>query len=678
MKARLVLTILALAPFITAFANPPAATPAPRPSEGNPEFSVFMMQELQPMQTMLVNAIKQCIMKGDYTTMETICRKAVSIFSKDGTWHYNLACALARLGKRDEALDMLEKAVGFGYLDVKGMSADNDLATLRRDRRFKKIMAKATYIDQHPELNPNMARPVILSDRLEISEKNTIWNMNTGGYMTLVMPPKTTAPTTDTNLFVKLPGKAGEMLRKWQKEGTAAGNLGDIYDNHDNGHSTLDTRLFPELANTFYSPEAKKYGISTGLSLFTFSMLPTIGNSSTAYLSGPIWRSRAREALVGYPHLLFMQYLANTIYVYPQHHDYRADKHNDVFFSRSPYCFISPASSWSDKAILVELAGALAALRPETKVALVQSRSLAPALHYLMHASLKSVVKREDYLKPQAHPVLFDGGAVDTVKLFELAHSLTPSNLPPMPVIRVIAEKPTGRPGYGFFDLSSGERFCDTPAMVARVFRNMEYSRAIRLSADASRDFTGRPLKYHWILLQGDPQKTRIKPLDPDGKAVEIEIDYQGPLFDTPYHMKSSRVDIALIVDNGTHYSPPAFFTYFFLNNEIRCYSADKKRILSVDYASAAGNYVDPHISLTKDWKDVYSYDKNGNLTGWTRFRKGQPDGTAYLPNGFRVLRFDANGQPGEMIPVDYKRELSPDGSRMYLEEHAASNNATE
>src|SRR5262245_1723691 len=32
----------------------------------------------------------------------------------------------------------------------------------------------------------------------------------------------------------------GELLRKWWAEGTAAGNVGDFYDNRDRGHSSLN------------------------------------------------------------------------------------------------------------------------------------------------------------------------------------------------------------------------------------------------------------------------------------------------------------------------------------------------------------------------------------------------------------------------------------------------------
>src|SRR5436190_1140331 len=55
-----------------------------------------------------------------------------------------------------------------------------------------------------------------------------------------------------------LPGKAGDLLRKWHKEGTAAGNDGDYYDNRDAVHSDLDTAPFPQLKRIVYSAEEVK------------------------------------------------------------------------------------------------------------------------------------------------------------------------------------------------------------------------------------------------------------------------------------------------------------------------------------------------------------------------------------------------------------------------------------
>lgn len=50
--------------------------------------------------------------------------------------HYNLACSLALLDRKDDALDALEAAIEQGYDDLEHMLADDDLACLRGEGRF--------------------------------------------------------------------------------------------------------------------------------------------------------------------------------------------------------------------------------------------------------------------------------------------------------------------------------------------------------------------------------------------------------------------------------------------------------------------------------------------------------------------------------------------------------------
>lgn len=52
--------------------------------------------------------------------------------------------------------------------------------------------------------------------------------------------------TTDT-------GEVGKLLSRWHKEGTAAGNVGDWYDNRDGEHSPLDLRPWPQLQKVKYT-----------------------------------------------------------------------------------------------------------------------------------------------------------------------------------------------------------------------------------------------------------------------------------------------------------------------------------------------------------------------------------------------------------------------------------------
>jgi predicted esterase len=71
------------------------------------------------------------------------CRELLELFPAHSPTHYNLACALARLGKADDAFASLGKAVEHGYADPGHMQKDDDLATLRADKRFGALLARA-------------------------------------------------------------------------------------------------------------------------------------------------------------------------------------------------------------------------------------------------------------------------------------------------------------------------------------------------------------------------------------------------------------------------------------------------------------------------------------------------------------------------------------------------------
>jgi predicted esterase len=88
---------------------------------------------------------------GFYMAREFLARKdhvralaALSVATEAApgrpAYWYNLACVQARLGGRRQALDALERAVRAGYSDREGMAADEDLASLREEERFKALV----------------------------------------------------------------------------------------------------------------------------------------------------------------------------------------------------------------------------------------------------------------------------------------------------------------------------------------------------------------------------------------------------------------------------------------------------------------------------------------------------------------------------------------------------------
>lgn len=634
-----------------------------------PPYNLFSMPALQQAHMGFAGKFKSALAKQDYKTMEEICVTAVKWFPEDPTWRYNLACSYARRGNPHDALEALQRAVQLGFTDEKHIAEDSDLATLRRDRKFASILEEAKYYRENPDKLKNRVTPTLVGKTAQISKSNTTWNMESGGFITLFKFPEYEKP--ETNRYVKVPGQTGEKIREWQKEGTAAGNFGDLYDNIDGFHSTLDLKLFPEMIPTRYCAEAISNRLhKTGATMFNFGGIPVIGNCSMAMTQGPYWRSIARHAQGSTIQFLLSQYLNNQLYVYPQHHDYLPTIAGDVFPTRTPYLYLSPGSSWTDQPILAALVSAAAAMRPETKQLIVRRHMLAPVLQYLIHSSLKSVTKREDYLTPSAQPFVLNGSSIDTLKLVELAHSITTNALPPVTALRLVKEEGAGStPFADYFDWAQGERLLDSPFAIGRVFRGMNYTRKYVLEAMPVNPVIGEKLNFHWFMIQGNADHVRITQIGTDNHRAEIEIDYHGPDFDTPFGVRSSRVDIALVSDNGTHYSPAAIFTCLFLNNEVRTYS-DDKRILSVDYVSRAEKYVDPYVSLRKDWRDLYTYDDKNNVKGWTRIREGK-DPVAYAANGERIVKIGKDGTPEQTVKPSYSvlEVESPDGPVPVLKE---------
>ena len=68
--------------------------------------------------------------------------KLVGLVPENPTVHYNLACSLALLGRRDSALDALERAIQLGYDDGEHLLEDEDLASLRDEARFHELVMR--------------------------------------------------------------------------------------------------------------------------------------------------------------------------------------------------------------------------------------------------------------------------------------------------------------------------------------------------------------------------------------------------------------------------------------------------------------------------------------------------------------------------------------------------------
>jgi YD repeat-containing protein len=454
---------------------------------------------------------------------------------------------------------------------------------------------------------------------------------------------------------------AGELIRQWQKEGTAAGLWGVLYDNLDRDHSNLPVAQFPQLTAVEYSDEAKRAGIDMGLQLRVMFAQPTFGNSSTALTHGPFWRSQTRIAQVD-PRSVerqYQQYASNHIYLYPEHRDYdpghNGPKENfgDVYPANTPYVITSQGSSYTDQPFLHAVACTLAAFQPLARDKLVETRLLMPAVQMIFRRSNKQVASDEDYLTGKAHPPVFQGDQIDVERMVRLAHEIKPDEIPPMIQLQVVKEDEFVR-GIHYFEPVPTEKLFDTPAAIARVWRSTARERRMIVTAATSYDANSRPLKYHWAVLQGRPERIDIKPLKEDGSLVEIRLQWHErfPIAEGA-KMETNRIDIGAFVHNGCYYSAPALVTFYCLDDETRNYNAAGQPE-TIEYKSLikGGNYADPAVHTLRDWKDEYHYDDAGNLTGWTRIRGENRE--EFTAHGHLVLKTDALGRAEQVKKVIY------------------------
>jgi hypothetical protein len=322
---------------------------------------------------------------------------------------------------------------------------------------------------------------------------------------------------------------------------------------------------------------------------------------------------------------LAQSYLRNNLFVYPEHQDHDIgfngiDGWGDLFPANHPALIVSQGSSFTDMPFLKALLATAAALRPEIQENLIKKNILIPTLHAIFRKANKSVQKNEDYFTGKAHPVVFEGSQIDDLKMVQAAQLLSPMSVPPLAFLEVLSETPS-TPGLDFFDRATvtSTKLSESPLCISRIFRGTQDHYEMRVSAKRSVDAQSKPLKFRWVLLQGDSAAIEILPSD-DGVEANLRLRWHdGIASSVGTSISTHRVDIGVFASSPLADSVPAIVSFYLLPNEKRFF--DEKGWIS-EICYAAGN---PDLGLPRaaddprwiSWIETALGLKSGLGTEW-------------------------------------------------------------
>ena len=456
----------------------------------------------------------------DKRTMEEVCRQGVKLLPDDPTWHYNLACSLARTVRlHDEAFDELEKAIDCGFRDADVIAKDADLKPLAKNFRFAQLLEYAKEMKSRPMMFGPMATVAATGaygSPVALGEQNLSWDFDVGCFVAqLALANGTNALTCST---------------------------GDLYVNRDGGHSMLDAAAYPGLTVVGFDAEGRKrqMDLNAPNTLFPY---PVFGNCSRAFLGSPFWRSIPRllvtaDAMNLKRYLKF--YLSNQTWVFPSNADTApVGTNGDVFASITPYWMTSAGRSYSDLPLLRAALDASRTINPDVKKLLVQRGLLAPTIQTLIRKSLPSVKSEDDYLTAAAHPTALPPG-VDTARLVAAAKKLTAGTIPPLVPISVTAA-PTAKKSV-WPELTYG-----TPLAWAYVLRADDERRVFTIEAKGAQEIS-------FTLTHGSEGSAKLEKTGPNAARVTVFRSMLSP---------TNRVDVTVVGRNpGTGWGAPSYVSF--------------------------------------------------------------------------------------------------------------------
>lgn len=567
--------------------------------------------------------------KERYPRFEEVVREAIDLRIEPAVWYYNLACALAVQGKTDAAFEAFEQAVAAGYGTAGGAEhaqRDSDLASLTNDVRFAALCA-AMDADGRTSVKEPRQFAEEAGGFVRLSEENVHFALRDAMYSVHLL--------TSNECPV-------------------------VYVNHHENHPDIPCE---GLINVIYPKEAHEERRDVAFADIYFlnfdrshrlnepSYCPTVVASGWAFEDD--WLNGSTSIPAGYGlssanagrgcQLLFEH---NVLGVYSAAADYWTDG-IDRFMGWYPGCIAYAGGPEEADKFVALFRDVVRALPKE-----LRSGAALLALNLIRHGQ-KCVKTEADFMSGKAQRPVLRFADIDAKKVVDAAAGMSAEA--PLPITPFLDQEKTkslsGLPVMDLWDAPYDHPFHAMSACHAAFFaRGGE--RTFCCTAGLCPVKQG---KLVWKVLQGDEKKVRIFPKAEDMSEIRLEVDYHK-VFDVTLSdgtkQKTSRVDVGcFLVDTNGVASVPAIVSIYFMPNETREFDKDG-RLVSIDYAKRQIERYCPNLCPKGDWKDVFHWTDDGQLSGWTRTYADGPGGVKtneFTREGLVIDTRDALGRPKDV-----------------------------
>ena len=523
---------------------------------------------------------------------EAIALDAIGLKIDPPRWYYNLACAKALQGKREEAFTALEQAVaaGIGRAAADHARRDSDLVSLTTDVRFARLCAMMEAYERSPRTAPpETAR--LQDGRLFLTERNVHYDFAASAYEVnletdeecpvLYLNHLSEGPAVADGCVVPLvfPEEAGEPA--------VAAGPGNVYvRNLRTADEDGECEAFPVIVASDWLGGVDGLNRASGVP------------PHLALTKGEGWRETR-------------MIMRNVIDVFAMGTEFSRDG-VDRMMGHYPMA-IAHEGGAEESVRFVELIARLIRAMPKGD----RCRA-AYVIPWLLRQSQGCVVDAGSYLSGQAHRPLLRYSQINVEKALKLAERLSSAvEIYAPPIIdadrsRILSDEQlvTDLWDSPYSDLIAAHSPWHIAFMPRFAAKTTVVDLEIRKAPGA---------RIVWRLLQGSAERVRFEPRT--NGAMRVSVDYHEPFLASSgdgRELKTSRVDVGVFKVEGCETSMPSIVSFYFMPNERRVYG-ENGLLESIDYRQRQYETWCPRLCPKGDWKDVFHWTAEGELLGWTR-----------------------------------------------------------